>query len=156
LDEPQFVSGTFYVGWRQTTSDNLNLGYDKSANNQSKIFYNVSGSWQNSQYQGSLMIRPVLGSEDYPYLQITDNENKSDNLILYPNPVCKNENVYFKTDNENKLFLVKIFDVNGNLLNEFESNSQINSSNLTAGVYILQFLNLKTDNQVIKKLIITQ
>jgi hypothetical protein len=154
LDEAQYVSGTFYVGWRQTTSNNLNLGFDRSSNNQSKIFYNVAGSWQNSQYEGSLMIRPILGNLKYPFVGIENPKTEIEDLVIYPNPVKRNERAFFKSEKSER-FLVKVYDLNGNQLDEFESENQISNTDYSPGVYILRFLNLDTNNQVIKKLIIT-
>lgn len=65
LDEPLPVQGTFYVGWIQQTSNNLNLGFDASNDVSDKIFYNVTGEWVNSSYKGALMIRPLLGKKNW-------------------------------------------------------------------------------------------
>jgi len=62
LEEPLVLSGTFYVGWVQTTNDNLNIGFDRNNNVNNHIFYNTDGTWRNSMYEGALMIRPVFGN----------------------------------------------------------------------------------------------
>ena len=58
---PLSITGTFYVGWIQTTADNLSIGFDRYNNSQPQIFINTNGTWTNSAFTGSLMIRPVVG-----------------------------------------------------------------------------------------------
>jgi len=55
------VNGTIYIGWIQTTSDNLCLGFDTYNDHSDQIFYNTTGKWYPTSYTGSLMIRPVVG-----------------------------------------------------------------------------------------------
>lgn len=61
FDSAIAIASTFYIGWIQTTDDNLNIGFDRHNQAQQQIFYNTSGEWIQSIQQGSLMIRPVLG-----------------------------------------------------------------------------------------------
>ena len=42
------MSGTFYVGWIQTTDDLLNIGLDLNKNSNQYMFYNFNGTWLNS------------------------------------------------------------------------------------------------------------
>ena len=58
LDEPVPVNGIFYIGWEQQSSENLNLGYDRFNNAQENIYYNSTGEWFQSIYNGALMMRP--------------------------------------------------------------------------------------------------
>ena len=41
LPETVALSGTFYIGWKQSSADRLNIGFDKNINNQDKIFYDT-------------------------------------------------------------------------------------------------------------------
>jgi hypothetical protein len=63
LDTAQVVSGTYYVGWQQPTADFLNVGFDKQNNHAQDIFYNLSGTWQATGFEGSLMMRPVFSNK---------------------------------------------------------------------------------------------
>jgi hypothetical protein len=81
---PLLVTGTFYVGWNQTTDDNLSIGFDRYNNSQQDIFWNCTGSWNTSALSGSLMIRPVVGKPiPLGTGEISAGEKK---IILYPNP----------------------------------------------------------------------
>ncbi|OPZ99977.1 MAG: hypothetical protein BWY70_00832 [Bacteroidetes bacterium ADurb.Bin408] len=84
IDTPLVLNGTFFIGWKQTTADNLNIGFDRNTNASNNIFYNVSGTWLNSMYSGSLMIRPVFGK----FFNVSAEQPKifSSSIRLYPNP----------------------------------------------------------------------
>jgi len=84
LAEPLPLTGTFYVGWIQTTNDNLNVGFDRYNDHHQDIFYNVAGQWLNSSYSGSLLIRPIIG-KPIP-LGTGDQPSAVSNLLIYPNP----------------------------------------------------------------------
>ncbi len=81
---PLRITGTFYVGWIQTTNDNLSIGYDRYNNSQNEIFYNSIGLWSNSAFSGSLMIRPVVG-KPIP-LGVGDIQARDVKISLFPNP----------------------------------------------------------------------
>jgi len=88
------LTGTFYIGWEQTTGHNLNLGFDLNNDSRSKIFYNVDGDWTNSKFNGSLMIRPVFGKrlrQVPPTYKLT-----TAGLNLHPNPPAPNGKVYIR------------------------------------------------------------
>lgn len=81
------LSGTFYVGWVQTTDDNLNLGFDKNTDKHDKIFYNTGSGWANSLYPGALMIRPVFGKKLPVVASTNETVQEKNDLIVFPNPV---------------------------------------------------------------------
>ena len=90
LDAPLYLNpGTFYVGFTQNTNQFLNVGFDKNNNSQSKLFYNISGSWSPSPYVGSLMLHPVFGATS-EFTGIADSQVEAKNKVLvYPNPAKK-------------------------------------------------------------------
>jgi hypothetical protein len=86
LDEPILVNGIFYIGWEQQTGDNLNLGYDRYNNAQQDIFYNATGEWFQSIYEGALMIRPMLG-KPFQVSGVGEAQNEPGSIMPYPNPL---------------------------------------------------------------------
>ncbi|MBK6626054.1 MAG: T9SS type A sorting domain-containing protein [Flavobacteriales bacterium] len=84
LDSTIWVPNTFYVGFVQTTATFMNVGFDKNTNNQSRIFYNTTGSFTNTTQQGSLMIRPVLVADVDPFTSMPPEPEKA--IGLWPNP----------------------------------------------------------------------
>lgn len=61
LESPLVCSGTIYVGLEQTSSDFLNLGFDRNCDASSDIFYRTGADWQTSILRGALMLRPCFG-----------------------------------------------------------------------------------------------
>ncbi len=55
------VNNFFYVGWRQRSESFLNAGLDVNTPHAGRQFYWLNGEWQQSQVDGSVMIRPVVG-----------------------------------------------------------------------------------------------
>jgi hypothetical protein len=78
---------TFYIGWRQPVEGKALVGLDIDNNTGDRIFVNTNGSeWiQNTEVEGSLMIRPVFGKGD---LEEEVNVGTEDENVLsvYPNP----------------------------------------------------------------------
>ena len=75
---------------------------------------------------------------------ISENQNPSQNISVYPNPA--NENLFLNFEMQNKTATVQIYDVTGNLVKEVEitnGNSQINISQLSQGLYILKIADVE-------------
>lgn len=86
LDSAIHVEGTIYIGWVQTSAANMNLGFDRNRNNSNKIFYRVGSSWQNTSFQGSLMMRPVFASAVDPFTSVDELPLPEGRLLVFPNP----------------------------------------------------------------------
>lgn len=132
FDQPIALSGTFYIGWRQTTSNNLNLGFDRNNNASSKIFYNSNGTWENTIYSGALMMRPMLGKT---FSGVGVEEIGSLNLKIYPNPITGNNFTVDLSDDYTD-YNYQIFDLAGRVVTKSELAIQ-NQINVQAGLYFL-------------------
>ena len=137
LDPPVRVSNTFYVGWEQTTDDNLNLGYDRYNNSRDQILFNVSGEWITSAFSGSLMIRPILG-KPIP-LGVAENHKEPVKLKVYPNPASGE---FVQIDLPSELDRTDIYTVR--LINLFSQevirepfSGRVNVSGCSPGIYII-------------------
>lgn len=147
LDSLFQLTDVFYVGWQQNTSDLLNIGLDKNNSANQYMFYNVGGIWNNSQYSGSWMIRPIVSMNDV-FLSAVNVEVKFD---VFPNPTS-NEVTIETSSIKNKLIL---YDISGKLIlvENFNSNkTRINLSNFKNGTYILELRN--NNGNFYKKLIV--
>jgi hypothetical protein len=131
------ISGTYYVGWRQSASNRLNIGFDKNINQQSKIFYNLGTSWSNTSFEGSLMMRPVFKSSHDCFLSIEEKAALTKvETKLYPNPSSSNFTLELASDIEGS---VEIYDLSGRqLFSEliWGSKTIINTSSFSEGNYI--------------------
>ncbi len=155
LDRPISVSGTIYVGWTQTTDDNLNVGFDRNTDSHANIFYNTAGYWQNSFMSGSLMIRPLFGIES---LGINDITKTDFGCKVYPNPLSSQFlNIELKPElnKSPKDYSIHIFDMFGKVVYKSDFKNTLDLSLLTNGVYMISLINKKTNLQKTSKLIIT-
>lgn len=133
LDTAIPVSGTFYVGYRKTNDAFLHLGYDKNTDKKDNIFFNVTGTWYNSIYDGALMIRPILGDKTYPHLGIKENMTE---IKTYPNPASTF--VQVEIAGEPQLFRYILYNQIGQIVKEGQSEKKIDVNTLQNGLYVLR------------------
>lgn len=158
LSQPLKITGTFYVGWIQTTDDNLSVGFDQYNNSQKEIFYNSTGTWNNSAYAGSLMIRPIFGK---PIPLGTDDmiSNKL-SFQIYPNP-CAGGTIHL-TLSENSgsanpaTSTIQISNLIGHVVYKGRFSEQIDVSQLVNGFYILSLCGSDGKSRAVKKFIISR
>ena len=152
--------GKFYVGVIQTTNDNLNIGFDRNINNRSKTLYTTDGDWIQSPFEGSLMIRLVMGKS------IVESEpptKKSPvNLTVYPNPT-RNENYvtielpsHADDPKYQKFLTTRIFDLSGKLIYSAPYEDQLDISWFRNGFYILNVFNSAFTEHYTTKLVIAK
>jgi hypothetical protein len=137
LDSAIHISQVFYVGLIQTTSEFLNIGFDVNRNNRDKIFYNIYGDWMNSAFDGSLMIRPVVGAP-IRTKALPGEDNRKD-LNIYPNPVSNTLHISPEPGIEPGSVTYKLFNRVGQIVYQGSGNiSTIDVSSLPTGVYFLK------------------
>ncbi|OFX32676.1 MAG: hypothetical protein A2X08_05350 [Bacteroidetes bacterium GWA2_32_17] len=88
------------------------------------------------------------------FVGIQENNISSENIIIYPNPA--NTSVEITTNNEQIIKEVKLYTIEGKLINKqsfTETNVKINSSQLPTGMYIVKVQTNK--KQVYQKLLIS-
>jgi len=141
-------AGKFYVGIKQYYNLSLNIGFDRNINNYDKIFFKqFQGSWFNTQFNGSLMIRPVVADciNGLPS-PIIENE-LTDKMEIFPNPA---NNFLFASKG-----ILTIYDILGNQLlqlNNLDKTNPIDVSEFSSGIYLIKLQN--NNNIVSQKLII--
>jgi hypothetical protein len=129
---------SFFAGWKQSTEEFLNLGYDVNRNNLSRIFVNISGDWFNpgsSLIPGTPMIRALFGSKEI----VTGNPDipvHEKAVELFPNPAS--DIVHIRTTGFT-LSHISIIDLQGRiLLSEDGDHHEIDVSSIPPGMYLLQ------------------
>lgn len=148
FERPVNVQGSFYVGWKQSTSSNVVIGIDKNTDSGNNIYFNTNGSWeQNILTKGSLMIRPVVGEggeivglpqENYP--------------SAYPNP---NDGTFFLSADASNIQIVDVTGKEVSFTSERNTeNTQIKLSSAVTGIYIVRFA--LNDTIVTQKIIVKQ
>jgi len=135
LSEKVPISGTYYVGWKQTTTSRLNVGFDKNIDHQDKIYYNVSGTWANTSYQGSLMIRPLFSAAQPTGWVGVEEELFS--ASLFPNPTHSLIQVELSQEGS---FTCELIDLNGRLLHQetITNRGRIDLGSFQSGIYLLK------------------
>ena len=137
LEENIRVDDTFFVGFMQFTNDFVYVGLDKTFDNGSEVFFNVSGSWQqNDIVEGSLMIRVHLTENPL----VEERTEASAEFKVYPNPVSDLLILEGEIDD------FSIVDPFGRTLNLPVEKSQdkgkiINFAGLQKGIYLLKIRN---------------
>lgn len=148
LDTAVVINGPFYVGWIKTTNDMLNCGLDTENDAHDKIFYNVSGTWQNSIISGALMIRPVFGYELRQDASAPI-EHIAPQCSIYPNPATTE--IYIESNYD--FSGVMIYDNLGRLVMQSGSETIINVSGLPEGTYFVRPYSDKEVFETVKILI---
>jgi hypothetical protein len=155
----------FYVGWIQTSEVFLNIGFDANTPNRGKNLYalGATGSWYESIYEGTLMIRPIFcqpGSfpSDYvPPVAVPGAAAVSDAYFIYPNPASDWITIKNLKDEEQGLVTprqrVDVFDMGGRKCRTgYTDGGLFSVSGLAAGMYIVRVMEnetVKTSQKII-------
>jgi len=153
------ISGTFYVGWKQMTADNLNLGFDVNNDEQDKIFYNTGSGWMSSNFHGALMIRPVVGDYLPPVAGINEIIASNGEMKVYPNP---SNGQYInislsdiKNSNLNQ-FTIHIFDLMGHEVFNSPFQNTLDCSGLSNGIYMISVTSYDNSRRYFSRLAIVK
>jgi len=141
LDTAQLVTNTYYVGWIQTTADFLNVGFDRQNNHGQDIFFNISGNWQNSQFEGALMIRPVFANKSRKSgMDQTGRSNLQANpFMIYPNP--SDQQITIDCGDLTGRIQMTLTDLRGSLIRIIEGTGpvyKIPVSDIPNGIYLIR------------------
>ena len=150
LEDPVYLSSSFFIGWQQFYSDILNIGLDKNTINNDRMYYNIGSSWQQSSCsgcEGTWMMRPVFGSLTTTNLVL----KVKDDFEMYPNPSSNTVNI-----THSQPFTLRVYDIRGKIVYFENTPSKLLSfttSNLESGMYVVELI---TENQILRKKLITQ
>ncbi|MGD0582493.1 MAG: T9SS type A sorting domain-containing protein [Bacteroidales bacterium] len=136
LTNPVEVNGDYYVGWQQTSQTFLNAGFDFNTPNAGRQLYYLNGNWNESQANGSIMIRPVFGPR-IATTGIVDIKAEPQKLKFWPNPSA--DYITVETTGE-EIFnppVVVITDLQGRELIRTLNTGKIDISSLPTGMYIV-------------------
>ncbi|PLX14392.1 MAG: hypothetical protein C0598_01405 [Marinilabiliales bacterium] len=144
FDDPKILSGTFYVGWEQFQAGSLNAGFDTHRNSSNNIFYTVDDNWYQSSTEGSLMIRPIIGSIGGEYVFGTDEIISSvSDIKIFPNPAHKSFKVDINNISQPESAILNIYNIYGSrVLSQIGVEGNIAISNLPKGIYIVKISDL--------------
>jgi hypothetical protein len=129
------VPTKFFVGWRQLDQQRLNLGLDRNIDHSDKIKFSVDGggSWLNSPFEGSAMMRPIFSTSLDPILGVKQNESIAE-FRCFPNPV--NDELQFQSASSLENELKFIYDGAGRLILQTTDNV-ISLGEFQSGIYFV-------------------
>ena len=137
IPEGVMVNSIFYVGWRQRSETFLNAGFDLNTPNAGRQLFWLNGDWQQSQMQGSIMIRPILG-DPLRTTSIKDIYYNNRSLInIWPNPATDYLNVTTGDLQLSGLTYASVVDMYGRVLIKVPFSERIDISSLHDGIYTL-------------------
>jgi len=156
LDPPLRISSTFYVGWEQTTDDNLNVGYDRYNNSREQVLFNVSGEWLTSTFNGSPMIRPIVG-KPIP-LGISERQKGSVSLKLYPNPASgERVQIDFPSSlDRTEIYILHLYNLFGEEVAREPYAGSFTVSRFVPGIYIVTLSGSSGQVMATAKLVISR
>lgn len=136
LDQPLLLHGVVYVGWRQSSGDFVNVGFDMQTPLRPAIFYQTRGVWQPSQLPGALMIRLVCGGAGATVELLDDQmdglREETQVCTLYPNPCA----IRFMVQSTAPIERVTLYDMQGRALREYAGSMEGYSvEGLPEGIY---------------------
>ncbi|MFW5767089.1 MAG: T9SS type A sorting domain-containing protein [Bacteroidota bacterium] len=136
LDTPVYIADTFHIGWVKTTDDMLNVGFDKSRDASENIHINMFGQWQESSFEGALMMRPVFSENEF--VSVPEKLPLSGKEIrLYPNPARN----YVNVSGDMNIERFQIISAEGRVVKQGLFSQRIDLSALPRGMYIVVFEN---------------
>lgn len=158
--EPLYVQDYVYLGWEQDEIFQLNVGFDQNykvdyeykANPEQFYFLPSNGVWTETELNGALMIRPIVGKWlDVP-VGLTEPARQSLQVSMYPNPAS---DVLHISSAESNHLKIALYDMTGKLLlQQAVENNTVNLPAVADGFYFVTVTDRKTGASSAKKLLI--
>lgn len=133
--KPVRVTDNFWIGWRQASETFLNTGLDFNTAPAGRQYYMFSGTWQESQAPGIIMMRPVMKGSGTP--TSSDNGTLVNEMFsLYPNPT---DGIVTLIPSESAPddFIIEVISSSGARVMSFGKTDRPDLSRLAAGSYLL-------------------
>lgn len=163
FEEPVIVNAVsfpgliFYIGWTQSSNNNLNIGFDRYKDSYSKRFYNVSGMWESSDplNYGSAMMRPIVGFQNPLNIE---KPSEIQQLAFHPNPVTDGNLLIrlpelWKNIAEENLN-INIISASGSLVLNRSFSNPVDVNSLAPGFYLVILTDTDSGRKASGKLII--
>jgi hypothetical protein len=157
IDPVTFPGLIFYIGWTQSSLENLNVGFDRYKDSHIKRFYNVDGTWEMSSAinYGSVMMRPIVGPENPLVIQKL---NEIQHLAIQPNPVTDGNLIInipesWKNTSESQLE-INIISSSGSRVFSGSFSNPINVAAFSPGFYMVLLTDKESGKKANGKLII--
>jgi hypothetical protein len=152
LEEPVAVDSVFYVGWLQSQSNLLNVGYDRNTDSKDHTFFRIGGNWTRSQLDGSVMIRPLVGANYNLFTTAIEEIPVAKKLTIRPNPV--KSTLYFDLENSPHFYGAEIMDYTGKVMYRQQlTSNEINVNDLPTGIFLIKVIDKKDNRAFVNKFV---
>ena len=135
FERPVRVTDAFWIGWRQDTEAFLNAGLDLNTPNDGRQYFLLSGTWQQSQVQGTVMMRPVMKGSG-TQTSAGNGTLINDLYSVYPNPTDGYVTIVPSEDAPDD-FVIEVISVTGARVMTLDSTDHPDLGRLAAGSYML-------------------
>lgn len=157
-------AGKFYVGWRQNTAFKINIGFDRNVNHWEKLYYKTTGEWLNLQdvagYEGSPMIRPVLGKAVTPdeFLGVETETPEVWTVNVFPNPSSGLFQYDLGTQEQPADLEIQVLDLSGKTVHQQKGtfDRSLDLNRLSDGIYFARFVSRSRSLVSVHKLILSK
>ena len=140
FDYPIVVPSTFYAGWIQTSANAMSVGFDKNTNARANAWFNTMDTWEQSKFDGTVMIRPIIGPFKLAEKYLAQ-PSTSEKPVFFSGKEIQaipiSPNSYHLRASE--IGNWKLFDLSGNLIMSFENKNNFVISLPYKGVFIIQW-----------------
>ncbi|MBX7109685.1 MAG: T9SS type A sorting domain-containing protein [Chitinophagales bacterium] len=153
FSRPVIVTDTFYIGFQQTSfaaDIKTDIGFDLNVDGSSHLKYNIDSNWIDSQFPGTVMMRPVMGKA-IPFQVSADEPSGNDYPVtVFPNPV---HDVLILRYEGNARYQCDILDNAGRVLLRCPECRTVKVDQLLPGFYLLKATDVITGRYIIQKFI---
>ena len=147
LDKPVYITPAtfpmrlFFVGIEKSASEDMALGLDISRSSKQNTYYKVTGKWEQSYFDASVMIRPVLGK---PFKLAGIENHMETEISVYPNPVTNGKINIISSEEINSVYIynsfgAKVFEQR----NIAADNTSIELGSIRNGMYLVVIMDEK-------------
>ena len=136
------VGQTFFVGWKQFDAERLNIGLDRNLDNKTETYYSINNgvNWSTSNFDGSVMIRPIFSTAVDAELGVPSIVNEEISVSIYPNPTSNSVTIDVNGANYEG---ADLYSTDGRLIISAEE-TKIDMSSLPNGIYFIRLKGLNT------------
>ncbi len=123
----------YYIGINQPDNKPIGVGFDYSYNNNRNIYWDSSSVFVTSRLNGTLMIRPVMGSK--PELAVNRVQASYPlNISIFPNPFHQFLNIH----SSDKITKLELFNAYCQFIKEIQPDNSVDLRELEPGLYFLK------------------
>lgn len=137
LPDGIMVDDIFYAGWKQRSETFLNAGFDVNTPNRGRQFFWLNGVWLQSQKEGSIMLRPVVGAplKTTSVEEIVPDPVQNKIFRFGPNPATDYINLEFNDLALAGSAFISVIDIQGKELINVPYSERLSISSLKSGIY---------------------